>query len=69
MNPTTYGLDIAKLVSQMYSVEDGISKIVNRRRSRQPLIEFLGRTLMDRVALGVCGSAHWRARKIYGAGS
>jgi transposase len=68
MNPTTYGLDIAKRVFQMYWVEAGTGEIVNRRFSKQELIEFLGRRSMGRVALEACGSAHWWARKIKALG-
>ena len=68
MNPTTYGLDIAKRVFQMHWVEAGTGEIVNRRFSKQELIEFLGRRSMGRVALEACGSAHWWARKIKALG-
>lgn len=57
MNPTTYGLDIAKRIFQMYWVEAATGEIVNRRFSKQELIEFLGRQ-SGRVALESCGSAH-----------
>jgi transposase len=42
MNTTTYGLDIAKRVFQMYWVEAKTGEIVNRRFTKQQLIEFLG---------------------------
>jgi transposase len=68
MNRTTYGLDIAKRVFQMYWVEGETGEIVNRRFSKQELIEFLGQRSVGRVALEACGSAHWWARKIKALG-
>jgi transposase len=63
MNTTTYGLDIAKTVFQLYWVEsDG--KCSNRRFSRQKLIEFLANREPGRIALEACGSAHWWARQL-----
>jgi transposase len=58
MNTTTYGLDIAKRVFQMYWVEAETGEIVNRRFTKQQLIEFLGQRAAGRVALEACGSAH-----------
>jgi transposase len=68
MDTTTYGLDIAKRVFQMYWVEPETGEIMNRRFSRQQLIEFLGQRVAGRVALEACGSAHWWARKIAALG-
>ncbi|MGH8849230.1 MAG: IS110 family transposase, partial [Polaromonas sp.] len=68
MNATTYGLDIAKRVFQLYWVEAETGEIVNRRFSRQALIEFLGQRAPGRVALEACGSAHWWARKLMALG-
>ncbi|MDQ0086522.1 transposase [Variovorax boronicumulans] len=64
MNRTTYGLDIAKRVFQMYWVDADTGEIVNRRFSRTELIEFLSKSSPGRVALEACGSGHWWARKI-----
>lgn len=56
MNTTSYGLDIAKTVFQLYWVEpDG--KCFNRHFSRPKLIEFLARREPGRIALEACGSA------------
>ncbi len=64
MNRTTYGLDVAKRVFQMYWVEVNTGEIVNRRFGRPELIEFLSKRPAGRVALEACGSGHWWARKI-----
>jgi hypothetical protein len=64
MNATTYGLDVAKRVFQMYWVDAQTGEIVNRRFGRDELIEFLAQRPAGRVALEACGSGHWWARKI-----
>jgi len=68
MNRTTYGLDVAKRVFQMYWIDADTGEIYNRRFSRQQLIEFLANRPAGRVALEACGSAHWWARKIQALG-
>src|SRR5678815_582847 len=64
MDATTYGLDVAKRVFQMYWVEVETGEIVNRRFGRDELIRFLAQRPPGRIALEACGSAHWWARKI-----
>lgn len=68
MNVTTYGLDVAKRVFQMYWVDAETGEIVNRRFGRDELIEFLAQRPAGRVALEACGSGHWWARKIKSLG-
>ena len=68
MNATTYGLDIAKRVFQMYWVDAQTGEIVNRRFGRDELIGFLAQRPAGRVALEACGSGHWWARKIKALG-
>ena len=68
MNATTYGLDVAKRVFQMYWVDEQTGEIVNRRFGRDELIGFLARRPAGRVALEACGSGHWWARKIQALG-
>ena len=68
MNRTTYGLDIAKRVFQMYWVDADTGEIVNRRFSRTELLDFLSKSSAGRVALEACGSGHWWARKIRALG-
>jgi transposase len=68
MNATTYGLDVAKEVFQMYWVDAQTGEIANRRFRRDELIAFLGNRPVGRVALEACGSAHWWARKIKALG-
>jgi transposase len=68
MHATTYGLDVAKRVFQMYWVDGDTGEIVNRRFGRDDLIQYLSRRAPGRVALEACGSAHWWARKIKALG-
>lgn len=64
MNTIIYGLDIAKHVCQLHSVEPDTGEIMNRRFTRKELIKFLVNRMPGRVALEACGSGHWWARKI-----
>lgn len=68
MNATTYGLDVAKRVFQLYWVDAQTGEIANRRFGRDDLIAFLAQRPAGRVALEACGSAHWWARKIQALG-
>ena len=68
MNPTTYGLDIAKRVFQLYWVDSLSGEIVNRQFGRDDLVGFLAKRPAGRVALEACGSGHWWARKIKALG-
>jgi transposase len=68
MNITTYGLDIAKSVFQMYWVDGENGEIINRRFHRDELILFLAQRPLGRIALEACGSGHWWARKIASLG-
>ena len=68
MNATTYGLDVAKRVFQMYWVEAQTGEVMNRRFGRDELIAFLAQRPVGRVALEASGSGHWWARKIKALG-
>ncbi len=68
MNATTYGLDVAKRVFQMFWVDAETGEIVNRKFGRDDLIQYLSRRPAGRVALEACGSAHWWARNIKALG-
>lgn len=68
MNVTTYGLDIAKRVFQLYWVEPDSGEIHNRKFGRQELLEFIAQREAGLIALEACGSAHWWRRKLMGLG-
>lgn len=68
MIATTYGLDLAKRVFELYWVESDTGEVINRQFSRSGLIEFLSNRPAGIVALEACGSAHWWARKLKNLG-
>jgi len=68
MNQTTYGLDLAKRIFQMYWLDAQTGEVANRRFRRDELIAFLAKRPAGRVAIEACGSAHWWARKIKALG-
>ncbi len=68
MNITTYGLDIAKSVFQLYWVDRDSGEIHNRKFGKQALLEFLATREAGSIALEACGSAHWWRRKLMSFG-
>ena len=68
MNVTTYGLDIAKRVFQLYWVEHDSGEIRNRKFGRQELLEFFAQREAGLIALEACGSAQWWRRKLMALG-
>lgn len=68
MNATTYGLDIAKRMFQLYWVETESGEIHNRKFCRQELLEFFAQQEAGLIALEACGSAHWWRRKLMALG-
>lgn len=68
MNFTTYGLDIAKRVFQLYWVDHESGEIYNRKLGKQDLLEFFAQREAGLIALEACGSAHWWRRKLMALG-
>lgn len=68
MNFTTYGLDIAKRVFQLYWVDHESGEIYNRKLGKQDLLEFFAQRKAGLIALEACGSAHWWRRKLMALG-
>lgn len=68
MNVTTYGLDIAKRVFQLYWVDLSSGEIHNRKFGKQELLEFFAQRESGSIALEACGSAHWWRRKLMALG-
>jgi len=68
MNVTTYGLDIAKSVFQLYWVEHESGEIHNRKLGRQELLEFFAQREAGLIILEACGSAHWWRHKLMALG-
>lgn len=68
MNFTTYGLDIAKRVFQLYWVDHESGEIYNRKLGKQDLLEFFAQREAGLIGLEACGSAHWWRRKLMALG-
>lgn len=64
MNATTYGLDIAKAVMQVYWVDAQTGEIGQRTLKRGQLTEFFARRAQGRLVMEACGSAHYWARAL-----
>ncbi|EYS84807.1 XRE family transcriptional regulator, partial [Cupriavidus sp. SK-4] len=68
MNATTYGLDLAKSIFQLYWVDPETSETHSRRLSKTQLISFLSNRTPGKFVLEACGGAHWWARKFISLG-
>ena len=64
MDRTTYGLDIAKRVMQVYWVDHQTGEIGRRALKRSQLMPFFGRRPGARIVLEACGSGHYWARQL-----
>lgn len=64
MNATTYGLDIAKTVMQVYWVDGETGEIGQRTLKRAQLVPFFANRPAARVVIEACGSAHYWARTL-----
>lgn len=68
MNRTTYGLDIAKRVFQLYWVDAVTGEICNERMNRERVLEFFANREAGLIAMEACGSSHWWERKLRALG-
>jgi transposase len=68
MNPTTYGLDIAKSVMQVYWVDSATGEVGQRTLKRAQLSVFFAKRAAGRVVIEACGGAHYWARLLAGLG-
>lgn len=67
MNATTYGLDLAKNVFQVFWIEpDGSERNVKIKRAK--LREFFARRAPGRIAMEACATVHYWARELAGLG-
>jgi transposase len=64
MATTTYGLDLAKRVFQLYWIDADSGEIHNKKFDRAGLIEFFANRPAGRIAIEACGSANWWGRKL-----
>lgn len=68
MNRTTFGLDIAKNVMQVYWVDDQTGEVGRRTLKRSQLTSFFARQQTGRIVLEACGSGHYWARTLSALG-
>jgi transposase len=64
MNATTYGLDIAKTVMQVYWVDGETGEIGSRTLKRAQLAPFFASRPAGRIVIEACGSAHYWVRTL-----
>jgi transposase len=62
------GLDIAKSVFQVHSVDTETGQIIRTKLRRKQVLEFFARRSPATVAMEACGSAHWWARRLVALG-
>jgi transposase len=68
MHRTTYAVDLAKSVFQVYSVDPETGEIHNKQLKRSQILEFFAKRVPALVVLEACGSAHYWARKLLALG-
>ncbi|MEQ8910662.1 MAG: IS110 family transposase [Pseudomonadales bacterium] len=68
MECTTYGVDIAKSVMQVYWVEAETGEICQRALKRSQVSRFFALRRAGRVVMEACGSGHHWARTLAGLG-
>ncbi len=68
MNPTTFGLDIAKKVMQVHWVDSDSGEIGRRTLKRSQLVKFFAGQASARVVLEACGGGHYWGRTLSGLG-
>jgi len=68
MNRTVIGMDIAKDVFQLHSVDVRTGEIERHKLRRSQVMEFFVNRAPAQVAIEACGGAHWWARQIRGLG-
>jgi transposase len=64
MQSTTYGLDLAKLVFQVHSVDATTGEITRHTLKRKQVLRFFANCVPGVVAMEACGSAHHWARQL-----
>jgi transposase len=62
------GLDIAKSVFQVHSVDRETGEITRSKLRSKQVLEFFARCPSATVAMEACGSAHWWARQLAALG-
>lgn len=68
MDRTTYGLDVAKSVMQVYWVDHETAEVGQRTVKRAQLMAFFAVRSPGRIVMEACGSGHHWARSLAGLG-
>ena len=64
MKQSVIGMDIAKKVFQLHTVDQRSGKIARFKLRREEVLAFFAERQPDLVAMEACGSAHWWARQL-----
>lgn len=62
MNITTLGIDLAKNVFQLHGTDKKGTRVLNKRLTREKLMEFIVTLKPCLIGIEACGSAHYWAR-------
>ena len=62
-NTTLLGIDIAKMIFQIYGINASGKVVLKKRLRREQLMEFMNQLPSCTVAMEACGSAHYWARQ------
>jgi transposase len=68
MYRTTYAVDLAKNVLQVYSIDSETGEIHNKQYRRSQVLEFFAKRSPALVVMEAGGSAHCWARKLMALG-
>lgn len=66
MKITTFGIDLARDVFQVHGVDERSHVVLRKQIRRDQFATFMVNLLPCQVGMKACGSAHDRARKLYG---
>lgn len=64
MNDSVIGMDIAKQVFQLHTVNRSSGTIQRIKLRREEVLQFFANYPTSLVAIEACGSAHWWARQL-----
>ena len=68
MKYTVYGMDIAKQVIQLHTVDPHMGEVQRHKLRRSQVLEFFMQRQPALIAIEACGGAHWWARKLVDQG-
>jgi transposase len=68
MKHSVIGMDIAKQVFQLHSVDPETAEVERIKLQREEVLPYFARRASALVAIEACGSAHWWARKLTALG-